>query len=116
MTFVEALSEVQQSVGRAVVYSTVALIVGFLALCSSEFVPTIYFGCLVSLAMLGGLLGNLVVLPLLLRVSRDDPVAAHGPARLLLRCKQDDVGAHPGRVRLDVALCTPAWSCFPGRS
>ena len=73
----EALSEVQQSVGRAVTYSTIALIVGFLALCSSEFVPTIYFGCLVSLAMLGGLLGNLVVLPLLLRVtSRDDPVSA----------------------------------------
>jgi hypothetical protein len=69
----ESLSEVQQSVGRAVTYSTIALIVGFLALCGSEFVPTIYFGCLVSLAMLGGLLGNLVVLPLLLRVvSRDD--------------------------------------------
>jgi hypothetical protein len=29
-------------------------------------VPTIYFGVLVSLAMLGGLAGNLVVLPLLL--------------------------------------------------
>jgi hypothetical protein len=50
------------------------LVVGFLALCGSEFVPTIYFGCLVRLAMLGGLLGNLVVLPLLLRVvSRDNP-------------------------------------------
>ncbi|MHB0957992.1 MAG: efflux RND transporter permease subunit [Pirellulaceae bacterium] len=79
----DSLSEVQQSVGRAVVYSTVALTVGFLALCNSEFVPTIYFGCLVSLAMLGGLLGNLVVLPLLLRaVSRDDLHEASGRVRL----------------------------------
>jgi predicted RND superfamily exporter protein len=40
--------------------------VGFTVLCSSDFVPTIYFGLLVSLAMLGGLLGNLFLLPLLL--------------------------------------------------
>ena len=48
------------------ILSTLALIVGFTALCTSHFVPTIYFGALVSLAMLGGLCGNLVVLPLLL--------------------------------------------------
>ncbi len=65
----EALDEVQQLVGRAVVYSTIALIVGFLALCTSQFVPTIYFGSLVSLAMLGGLFGNIVVLPLLLSMA-----------------------------------------------
>ena len=62
----QALSDVQSSVGRAMVLSTLALIVGFAVLCTSEFVPTIYFGALVSLAMLGGLAGNLVVLPLLL--------------------------------------------------
>lgn len=62
----DSLHIVQQSVGRAAVLSTMALIVGFLVLCTSEFVPTIYFGALVSLAMLGGLAGNLIVLPLLL--------------------------------------------------
>ncbi len=62
----EALNLVQQSVGRAAVLSTLALIVGFMVLCTSEFVPTIYFGALVSLAMFGGLAGNLIVLPLLL--------------------------------------------------
>lgn len=67
MSVTEAISDVQQSVGRSATYSTIALMVGFLALCGSQFVPTIYFGCLVSLAMLGGLLGNVVVLPLLLR-------------------------------------------------
>ena len=65
----EAIDAVQRSVGRAMVVSTLALIVGFAVLCSSEFVPTIYFGSLVSLAMLGGLAGNLVVLPLLLSIT-----------------------------------------------
>jgi predicted RND superfamily exporter protein len=69
MSVSQALEDVQQAVGRAVVYSTLALCVGFLALCTSQFVPTIYFGCLVSLAMLGGLFGNLVVLPLLLNMA-----------------------------------------------
>jgi predicted RND superfamily exporter protein len=32
----------------------------------SHFIPLIYFGLLVSLAMLGGLIGNLVFLPLLI--------------------------------------------------
>jgi predicted RND superfamily exporter protein len=40
-----------------------------MVLCTSEFVPTIYFGTLVSLAMFGGLAGNLIVLPLLLHWS-----------------------------------------------
>ena len=62
----ETLTAVHQSVGRAVVFSTLALIVGFTVLVTSQFVPTIYFGVLVSLTMLGGLAGNLVVLPLLL--------------------------------------------------
>ena len=64
----DALGEVQQSVGLAMVFSTIALIVGFSALIVSDFVPIIYFGVLVSLTMFGGLLGNLVILPLLLRL------------------------------------------------
>lgn len=64
----QAMRSVHQSVGRAVVFSTLALIVGFTALCLSEFVPTIYFGVLVSMTMIGGMAGNLVVLPLLLKM------------------------------------------------
>ena len=62
----QAIADTHQDIGRAMFFSTLALICGFLALCLSEFVPTIYFGALVSLTMLGGLLGNLLVLPLLL--------------------------------------------------
>jgi predicted RND superfamily exporter protein len=63
----EALLEAQENVGRAMVFSTVALVIGFISLVTSEFVPTIYFGALVSLCMIGGLAGNLVILPLLLK-------------------------------------------------
>ncbi len=61
----ESLQSAQENVGFAVVLATVALIAGFLALAVSEFVPTVVFGTLTSLTMLGGLFGNLVVLPLL---------------------------------------------------
>jgi hypothetical protein len=62
----EAIGDVQQTVGYAMILSTFALVAGFSVLATSEFVPTIYFGVLVSLAMMGGLAGNLVLLPLLL--------------------------------------------------
>jgi len=78
MTLDQAIGTVQQSVGRAVVFSTVALIVGFLVLATSQFVPTIYFGILVSLTMLGGLAGNLIVLPMLLRVVARDRGGGQG--------------------------------------
>ena len=48
-------------------WPTSRLIAGFATLTLSAFVPTVHFGILVSVAMLGGLLGNLTTLPLLLR-------------------------------------------------
>jgi uncharacterized protein len=69
-----AISAANRHVGRAMIFSTAALVAGFSALCFSNFVPTIYFGALMGLTMLGGLAGNLVVLPLLLAaVHRDRP-------------------------------------------
>ena len=62
----QALSRVQSRVGKALVLSTLALAVGFTVLASSDFVPTVYFGVLVTLAMLGALAGNLLGLPLLI--------------------------------------------------
>ncbi len=66
-TLTAALHSVQAAVGRATIFATLALVVGFSTLCFSQFVPTIYFGTLVSLSMIGGLVGNLVMLPLLIR-------------------------------------------------
>ncbi len=62
----EALHETHRDVGRALVYSNIALMSGFSVLALSHFIPLIYFGLLVSLAMFGGLIGNLVFLPLLI--------------------------------------------------
>lgn len=67
-TVAEALEETQQRVGLAATFATLALVAGFTVLATSEFVPTIYFGVLVSLAMFGGLLGNLLMLPILLKL------------------------------------------------
>ena len=63
----DALHRAHHTVGRAMVFSTLALIVGFSSLCFSEFSPTVYFGAMVCLAMLGGLIGNLLLLPLMLK-------------------------------------------------
>lgn len=64
----DGLEGVHGTAGRAIVFATLALVVGFLALCSSEFLPTVSFGGLAAVTLVGGLLGNLVVLPVLLTV------------------------------------------------
>jgi len=67
-TFVEAIKSTHQGVGLALVFANLALVAGFTVLTLSHFIPLVYFGLLVSVAMLGGLIGNLVLLPLILRV------------------------------------------------
>jgi predicted RND superfamily exporter protein len=64
--FEAALETAHQTAGRAMVFSTLALVVGFLALTSSGFIPTVSFGALSCLTLAGGLVGNLVILPVLL--------------------------------------------------
>ncbi len=59
-----ALTSAQEQVGRALIYSTLALVIGFLSLCFSDFLPTVYFGATAMIAMVGGLIGNLFLLPL----------------------------------------------------
>jgi uncharacterized protein len=66
----EALRGAHRTVGRAVVLATLALAAGFASLCTSQFVPTVYFGGLGSVALVAGLLGNLLVLPLMLQGRR----------------------------------------------
>jgi len=64
--FQAALDRTQQNVGSALICANLALVVGFLVLTLSNFIPLVYFGLLSSVAMVGGLIGNLLVLPLLL--------------------------------------------------
>jgi hypothetical protein len=75
----DALRCAHGSVGLALVLASMALTAGFLSLAFSAFVPTVHFGILASVAMIGGLVGNLILLPILLRLidhSRSQPGGA----------------------------------------
>jgi len=66
--FDQALRATHRRVGSAMVFSNLALVVGFAALALSNFIPTVHFSVLAAVALIGGLAGNLLVLPLLLKV------------------------------------------------
>lgn len=55
----------QSGVGLPVILSTLALVIGFMGLGSSEFVPTATFGVLTAVALLAGTAANLVLMPIL---------------------------------------------------
>jgi predicted RND superfamily exporter protein len=62
-----AIHETHGGAALAMVLASIALISGFAVLTLSEFIPLAFFGEMVSMAMIGGLLGNLVLLPVMLR-------------------------------------------------
>jgi predicted RND superfamily exporter protein len=66
----QALQACQSDVGIAMLISTFALVLGFGSLATSSFLPTVVFGTTAALTMLGGLLGNLWLLPMLLAGDR----------------------------------------------
>ena len=82
-----ALEAAHQTAGRAMVFSTLALVVGFLALTTSGFMPTVSFGWLSCLTLAGGLAGNLVVLPVLLALLT--PAEGFSPAAVTLQHGHD---------------------------
>ena len=62
----ETLKRCHASIGKAVYYTSLTIIAGFSILALSNFVPTVYFGVLTSLAMFIALVGALTLLPQLL--------------------------------------------------
>lgn len=88
-----ALEEAQAGVGKAVVLAHIALVAGFMVLTASEFIPLVYFGALLSLSMIGGLISDLVMLPLLLRWTTAAPPGP--PAVVLPQSSQTGAPAHP---------------------
>ena len=54
------------SIGKAMYYTSVIIVVGFSILALSNFVPTIYFGLLTGLAMIAAIFAALTLLPSLL--------------------------------------------------
>jgi predicted RND superfamily exporter protein len=65
-----ALHRSHDSIGRAIYYTTVTLVIGFSILSLSNFVPTMYFGLLTVLAITMALFASLTVLPQLLVVTK----------------------------------------------
>ncbi len=68
--YVETLRICHSNIGRAVLYTSTTIIVGFSILVLSNFLPTVYFGILTGLAMLIALLAALTLLPRLILVWR----------------------------------------------
>ncbi|HCS65455.1 MAG TPA: hypothetical protein DIW64_16095 [Cellvibrio sp.] len=64
--YVESMHRSHASIGRAMYYTSVTIIVGFSILMLSQFIPSIYFGLLTAFAMLMAVLGSLTLLPKLI--------------------------------------------------
>ncbi|MDX1295130.1 MAG: MMPL family transporter [Sulfurimonadaceae bacterium] len=64
--YIHAMHHSHGSIGYAMYYTTMAIIVGFSVLVLSNFTPTIYFGMLTVLAMFMALIANLLLLPRLI--------------------------------------------------
>ncbi|MGB5491647.1 MAG: MMPL family transporter, partial [Woeseiaceae bacterium] len=61
-----AIHRCHRTIGRAMYYTSVTIMLGFSILALSQFTPTIYFGLLTGTAMLVALLANMTLLPVLL--------------------------------------------------
>ena len=71
-----AIRRCHRNIGRAIYYTSITIMLGFSILAFSQFVPTIYFGLLTSLAMLAALLADMALLPTLIvafRAGGEDP-------------------------------------------
>lgn len=68
--YIRAMHLSHQSIGRAMYYTAITIIVGFSVLAMSKFIPSIYFGLLTSLAMLAAVLGSLTLLPKLILLTK----------------------------------------------
>lgn len=58
------------SIGHAMYYTSVIIVVGFSILSLSNFIPSVYFGLLTGFAMIAALLGAMTLLPKLILITR----------------------------------------------
>ena len=64
----QAIYKSQTTVGKALYFTSITITLGFIILVLSNFVPSIYFGMLTSIAMLVALFATFSIIPLLLSV------------------------------------------------
>ncbi len=68
--YIAAMHRSHASIGYAMYYTSVAIMIGFSVLALSNFVPTIYFGLLTMLAMFMAIVADLLLLPKLILLIR----------------------------------------------
>lgn len=66
--YIKAMHNAHGSIGKAMYYTSVTVIVGFSILALSKFIPSIYFGLLTSLAMFAAIVASLTLLPKLILI------------------------------------------------
>jgi predicted RND superfamily exporter protein len=68
--YVASMHRAHASIGQALFYTAITIIVGFSILALSNFIPSVYFGLLTGLAMLAALLGSMTLLPKLILITK----------------------------------------------
>ena len=66
LNYLAAMHRSHESIGYAMYYTSITIIIGFSILVLSKFIPSIYFGLLTGLAMLIALMAALTLLPQLM--------------------------------------------------
>jgi predicted RND superfamily exporter protein len=64
--YIASMHRAHNSIGQALFYTAITIIIGFSILSLSNFIPSIYFGLLTGLAMIAALLGSMTLLPKLI--------------------------------------------------
>ena len=68
--YIASMHRAHASIGLALFYTAITIIVGFSILALSNFIPSIYFGLLTGLAMTAALLGSMTLLPKLILITK----------------------------------------------
>jgi predicted RND superfamily exporter protein len=68
--YLQSMHRAHASIGQALFYTAITIIVGFSILALSNFIPSIYFGLLTGLAMTAALLGSMTLLPKLILMTQ----------------------------------------------
>ena len=66
--YIATMYRAHNSIGQALFYTAITIIIGFSVLTLSNFIPSIYFGLLTSVAMIAALLGSMTLLPKLILI------------------------------------------------
>lgn len=76
---VEIVRRAHETIGQAIIYTSIAVIGGFWLLLLSNFKPTVYFGLFTGAAMCAAVFGSLTLLPVLLVWLRPLPLPETAP-------------------------------------